>query len=44
MLAVGLARPQRLLAQNSTGFDITRNLDVLADIYRQLDKIGRAHV
>lgn len=36
-MAFGTMRPQPLQAQSNTGFEITRNLDVLADIYRQLD-------
>ena len=32
-----LTMPGSLRAQSNSGFDITRNLDVLSDIYRQLD-------
>ena len=31
------AQPQPGRAQGNSGFDMTRNLDILADIYRQLD-------
>lgn len=32
-----MVSPRNIRAQSGAGFDITRNLDVLADIYRQLD-------
>lgn len=37
MLLCACLHPQPACAQNSSGFDVTRNLDVMADIYRQLD-------